>query len=116
MIDERFERLAFQYDEDQIGDLDDEADEGELAGASDIAKFDGILDEFIEKNVRGPFRRPPRCRMPPPPTSGSPAKAALLSNRFLIPPPPPLVLQTIVPLLPSLSLFLLPSPPLPWPN
>eukprot|EP00951_Prasinocladus_malaysianus_P047048 scaffold648672_cov33-Prasinocladus_malaysianus.AAC.1 len=54
MIDERFERLAFQYDEDQIGDLDDEEGEG-LAGVSDIAHFNGILDEFIEKNVSGRF-------------------------------------------------------------
>lgn len=49
-IDERFERLAFEYDEDQIGELDDE--EENLAGPSGIDKFDHVLDEFIEKHVR----------------------------------------------------------------
>jgi protein LTV1 len=53
MIDERFERLAFQYDEDQIGELEEE-EEMEMRGASEIGHFEGILDEFIEKNVRGP--------------------------------------------------------------
>jgi len=47
-IDERFERLAFQYDEDQIGDLDEEGDD--IAGVSDINQFGGILDEFIEEH------------------------------------------------------------------
>lgn len=51
LIDERFERLAFQYDEDQIGDLDDKDNE-EITGALAISHFDSILDEFIEKNVR----------------------------------------------------------------
>jgi len=48
MIDERFEQLAFQYDEDEIGELDD--DNEDVVGHSDIGKFDGILDEFIDKH------------------------------------------------------------------
>jgi protein LTV1 len=50
VIDERFEALALQYDEEEIGDLEDAGEEGAegIAGASDVHQFDALLDEFRE--------------------------------------------------------------------
>jgi len=46
VIDERFEQLALEYDEDEIGDLEDAAADGVLGGVADIDKFAGIIDEY----------------------------------------------------------------------
>lgn len=54
-IDERFEQLALEYDEDEIGSMEDEADAGAIQGFADVRDFDTILNQFLEerKAARG---------------------------------------------------------------
>jgi len=55
VIDERFEQLALEYDEDEIGSMEDEADAGAIKGFADVGDFDVILNQFLEerKAARG---------------------------------------------------------------
>jgi protein LTV1 len=55
VIDERFEQLALEYDEDEIGSMEDEADAGAIQGFADVSDFDTILNQFLEerKAARG---------------------------------------------------------------
>jgi len=46
VIDERFEQLALEYDEDEIGDLEDAAADGVLGGVAEVDKFAAIIDEY----------------------------------------------------------------------
>ncbi|KAK9866558.1 hypothetical protein WJX84_006248 [Apatococcus fuscideae] len=45
-IDERFEQLAFGYDSDQIGDLEEDPEEAQ--GCTDIGAYGNVLDQFLE--------------------------------------------------------------------
>jgi len=60
VIDEGFEHLALEYDEDEIGELDDAAEMGEIQGFADVSSFDPALDEFLQQRgaavdaVKGP--------------------------------------------------------------
>ncbi|PRW56768.1 LTV1-like protein [Chlorella sorokiniana] len=66
VIDEKFEHLALEYDEEEIGDLEEQGHE--IRGFADVAEFDNLLDEFLEVhgeskaghegNVPYPFRKP----------------------------------------------------------
>jgi protein LTV1 len=49
VIDERFEQLALEYDEDEIGSMEDEADAGAIQGFADVSEFDTILNQFLEE-------------------------------------------------------------------
>jgi protein LTV1 len=49
VIDERFEQLALEYDEDEIGSMEDEADAGAIQGFADVSDFDNILNQFLEE-------------------------------------------------------------------
>lgn len=49
VIDEGFEQLALEYDEDEIGELDDAADMGDIQGFADVSDFSPALDEFLQK-------------------------------------------------------------------
>ena len=56
LVDEQFEvALAREYDDDQIGELDDLYGEEELMGrhADDSALLDSALDEFLEDKAKG---------------------------------------------------------------
>ena len=48
----RFEYLALQYDSDEIGDLEDEAEDG-IGGHADVNTFTDILDDFLQAHVTG---------------------------------------------------------------
>lgn len=50
IIDERFEQLALEYDDDDIGDLEEQA--GQIAGtvSDPTAAFSHILDDFLSKH------------------------------------------------------------------
>lgn len=50
VIDERFEALAVQYDEDEIGDMEESAEAGDIAGHADVAQFDALMDEFLDQH------------------------------------------------------------------
>lgn len=52
VIDERFEQLALEYDEDEIGDLEDAAADGVLGGIADVDKFAGVIDEYYNKREK----------------------------------------------------------------
>ena len=45
----RFERLALEYDSDDIGDLDD--GEEEVCGVSGLEQFSGLMDEFLSEHA-----------------------------------------------------------------
>lgn len=50
----RFEHLAIEYDEDEIGDLEGQGPE--IQGFADAREFDNLLDEFLDsygKNANG---------------------------------------------------------------
>jgi hypothetical protein len=49
-IDERFEHLALEYDEDELGDMEELADD--IQGGADVEDFENILDEFIRDHPR----------------------------------------------------------------
>ena len=49
VIDERFEHLALEYDEDEIGSMEDAAEGGEIQGFADVSEFDNLLNEFLEE-------------------------------------------------------------------
>eukprot|EP00002_Diphylleia_rotans_P040888 TRINITY_DN9820_c0_g1_i1.p1 TRINITY_DN9820_c0_g1~~TRINITY_DN9820_c0_g1_i1.p1 ORF type:complete len:571 (+),score=189.68 TRINITY_DN9820_c0_g1_i1:74-1786(+) len=46
LIDEKFEKIAQEFDDDQIGELDGE--DPEVQGTSNIDNFEDILDDFLE--------------------------------------------------------------------
>jgi hypothetical protein len=46
----RFEQLALQYDEDEIGSLEDEDELREAAGLATLDDFGGLMDEFLAEN------------------------------------------------------------------
>ncbi|KAI3428268.1 hypothetical protein D9Q98_006647 [Chlorella vulgaris] len=46
VIDERFEHLALEYDEDEIGDLEEQGQQ--IKGFADVTEFENLLDEFLE--------------------------------------------------------------------
>lgn len=48
VIDEKFEHLAIEYDEDELGDMDELAEE--IQGVADVEDFENILDEFIKEH------------------------------------------------------------------
>ena len=50
VIDERFEHLALEYDEDELGDMEDRADD--IEGVADVSEFENILDEFIKDHPK----------------------------------------------------------------
>ena len=50
VIDEQFEHLAIEYDEDELGDMDDLAEQ--IQGGADVEDFENILDEFIKDHPR----------------------------------------------------------------
>ena len=54
-LDDRFDTVMEQYDEDAIGELNEE--DAEVLGASNVMDFEDVLDEFIAKheadNIRG---------------------------------------------------------------
>lgn len=50
VIDEQFEQLALEYDEDELGDMDDLAED--IHGIADVHEFENILDEFIRENPK----------------------------------------------------------------
>ena len=50
VIDEQFEHLALEYDEDELGDMDDMA-EG-IRGTADVTEFESILDDFIKDHPK----------------------------------------------------------------
>ena len=45
VIDEHFEHLALEYDEDEIGDMEEHADE--IKGGVDVEQFDAMMNEFL---------------------------------------------------------------------
>ncbi|KAL3156668.1 Protein ltv1 [Trebouxia sp. C0009 RCD-2024] len=47
VIDERFEAMALEYDSDDIGELDDDA-EDTIQGPATVEQFDDLLTEFLE--------------------------------------------------------------------
>ena len=49
VIDERFEQLALEYDEDEIGSMEGAAEAGEIQGFADVLEFDTLLNEFLEE-------------------------------------------------------------------
>ncbi len=50
VIDEQFEHLALEYDEDELGDMDELADD--IQGGADVEDFESVLDEFIRDHPR----------------------------------------------------------------
>ncbi|KAL4443797.1 hypothetical protein ABPG75_011534 [Micractinium tetrahymenae] len=46
VIDEKFEHLALEYDEEEIGDLEEQGET--IRGFADVKEFDNLLDEFLE--------------------------------------------------------------------
>jgi protein LTV1 len=52
-IDERFEALALQYDDEELGGMEELVDAGEVGGGGDVAHFDAIMDEFLESRGQG---------------------------------------------------------------
>lgn len=50
VIDEQFEHLALEYDEEEIGDMDELADD--IHGGADVEDFESVLDEFIRDHPR----------------------------------------------------------------
>lgn len=50
VIDEQFEHLAIEYDEDELGDMDELAEE--IQGVADVEDFENILDEFIKDHPK----------------------------------------------------------------
>ena len=48
LLDEQFQNLAVEYDEDECGELDFNAEE--TRGGRDISEFAGILDDFLESS------------------------------------------------------------------
>ncbi|PSC71647.1 LTV1-like protein isoform A [Micractinium conductrix] len=48
VIDEKFEHLALEYDEEDIGDLEEQGQD--IRGFADVAEFDNLLDEFLESH------------------------------------------------------------------
>lgn len=58
VIDERFEHLALEYDEDEIGSMEDAAEAGEIQGVADVAEFDNLLNEFLEERRNAGFGGP----------------------------------------------------------
>ena len=52
VIDEQFEQLALEYDEDELGEMDELAEEGYIQGGADVEDFESVLDEFIRDHPR----------------------------------------------------------------
>jgi protein LTV1 len=52
-IDERFEALALQYDDEELGGMEELVDAGEVGGGGDVADFDAIMDEFLQSRGQG---------------------------------------------------------------
>ena len=52
VIDEQFEQLALEYDEDELGEMDELADDGYIQGGADVEDFESVLDEFIRDHPR----------------------------------------------------------------
>lgn len=50
VIDEQFEHLAVEYDEDELGYMDDKADE--INGIADVHDFNHVLDEFVRDHPK----------------------------------------------------------------
>jgi len=50
IIDEQFEHLAVEYDEDELGYMDDKADE--INGVADVHDFTHVLDEFVRDHPK----------------------------------------------------------------
>ena len=50
VIDEQFEHLALEYDEDELGDMEELADD--IHGGADVDDFESVLDEFIRDHPR----------------------------------------------------------------
>ena len=50
VIDEQFEHLALEYDEDELGDMEDRA-QG-IEGVADVSEFENVLDEFIKDHPK----------------------------------------------------------------
>ena len=49
-MDQQFEQIAGEYDDDEIGELDEE--DPSVKGVMDLSQLDYILDEFLEENSR----------------------------------------------------------------
>ena len=47
MLDRQFERLAVEYEEDEIGELDEM--DPQLRSGADLEQFDSVLDDFLEQ-------------------------------------------------------------------
>lgn len=52
VIDERFEALALQYEEEDIGDMEESAEAGDIAGFAEVAEFDAAMQEFLTEHGR----------------------------------------------------------------
>ena len=50
VIDEHFEHLALEYDEDEIGDMEDQVDA--IGGFGEVEQFDAMLNDFLATRRR----------------------------------------------------------------
>lgn len=61
-VDEQFEHLALDYDEDDIGDLSEE-DESDRRGDRDLASYDAVLNKFLTSSGTSVAVEPSEMRL-----------------------------------------------------
>lgn len=62
MMDKQFDQIADEYDDDNIGELDE--DDPSVKGVMDLSQLDYVLDEFIAENSRKKLKVGPERLIP----------------------------------------------------